>query len=189
AGLEPGDRLLRINDTPILNRRRFRELERTFWGGQRVNVTYRSASDQQERDVEVKTGARPHDQWLKKGYHGLSLAAARDGIGAVIASVAPESPAAGAGCRAGDVIRQINGNDIARLADAQQLLGDVFSGETCRVTALRDGQTTHIEWTAHRPTDSPWISGDVSKSGGWVYYPKVRGGTTFLSSDILRILL
>ncbi|MCP4005997.1 MAG: PDZ domain-containing protein, partial [bacterium] len=46
AGLEPGDRLLRINDTPILNRRRFRELERTFWGGQRVNVTYRSASDQ-----------------------------------------------------------------------------------------------------------------------------------------------
>lgn len=188
VGLAKGDRLLRIDDTRVMNRRHFVDLERTIWGGKKVTVTYLKGSDRKKVTAEVATGSRPHKDWLKKGHHGLTLTSGSGGSGVMIKAVSPASPAANAGCEVGDRIKQINGATVTRLGDAQILL-DAFSGQKCIVVIARDDQTKKVEWTATRPTESPWISNNESQSGGWVYYTYVRGGTTFLISDLLRILI
>ena len=57
------------------------------------------------------------------------------------------------------------------------------------MVVVRGDEVRLLRWTADRQTTSPWITKEAWQSGGWVYYTYVRGGTTFLSSDILRVLL
>ena len=70
AGLRQGDRLLRIDGALVLNRRHFRKLAHSLWGGKQVIVTY--LSGYQKKEVEVTAGSLPNEKWLK-GYHGLKL--------------------------------------------------------------------------------------------------------------------
>ena len=188
AGLQKGDRLLRLGDARLLNRRHLRELERSFHGGQVVPVTYLDGDTHERKTVEVVAGAKPYRDWPGQGYSGVELANAPGG-GAVVRGVGAGSPAEVGGCRAGDVIRRINGVEVNGARAALGEFAARFAGQRCRVEVTRDGKPQQLEWTANRPNRSPWISGKPSKSGGWVYYKYVRGGTTFLTSDLLRILL
>jgi hypothetical protein len=189
AGLKAGDRILRIDNTRILNRRHFRDLQYALWGGKKISVTYVNSSGQQ-KTVEATTGSRLHEQWLGDGQHGLELGASRDGQGVVVKSVAFGSPSEKAGCEEGDTVVKVNGVSVAELRlNGAQLLVDVMSGVRCHLTVSRDGKTVDLDWTANRPNDSAWFAGKPEKRGGWVYYKNVRGGTTFMTSDLLRTLV
>ncbi len=185
-GVAQGDRILRINNTPVINRRHFRNFERTLWAGQKITVTYISKLDGKRKTVEAIAGARPYQHWLT-GYHGLTIE--RAGESSVIKSVDAGSPADVAGCRAGDVLVKINNLTADDHHAIQRTLSSIFSGQKLRLSVLRQETVRNIEFVANRPTESPWISGNIEKSGGWVYYTYVRGGTAFLTSDALRVLI
>jgi serine protease Do len=69
-----------------------------------------------------------------------------DRIGGVIVStVQPDSPAAAAGIKVGDVILKINGRDIADIQDLRFRLATLPVGGMVKLTMLRDKQTTELE--------------------------------------------
>ncbi|MGE0484697.1 MAG: DegQ family serine endoprotease [Gammaproteobacteria bacterium] len=63
--------------------------------------------------------------------------------GAVLASVAPGSPAAKAGLRPGDVIVEFNGRKVASAADLRNQIGLARVGAKVAVTYVREGRQQH----------------------------------------------
>ena len=80
--------------------------------------------------------------------------------GALVAGVEPDSPAAKAGLRPGDVIRGVDGHAVTRLGDLPRLVAGVRSGETARIEVWRHGSERTVEVTIGSVP-----AGDVMASG------------------------
>ena len=74
------------------------------------------------------------------------------GAGALVAAVAPGSPAAEVGIRAGDLVVEIDGRAIETATDLRNQVGLVPVGQAMRMTLVRDGQRLSV--TA-RPAAAP----------------------------------
>lgn len=73
---------------------------------------------------------------------GLSTAS-----GVLIARVGDATPAAAAGLQRGDIITQLNGEDIEDKTDLFRLMRDHAPGDTLTLTVLREGQSRTVEVT------------------------------------------
>jgi serine protease Do len=99
----------------------------------------------------IKTGAVHH------GYLGISMNDVtpenssffnlKDANGAIVAQVTPDSPAGRAGLKSGDVIRQLNGQDIPNGSALQVTVSEIAPGTTIDLGILRDGaqQTVNVK--------------------------------------------
>lgn len=58
--------------------------------------------------------------------------------GSLVALVAPDSPAAGAGLRPGDVITAFNGRAVTHYGDLSECIGDAVPGQNVRLSIWRD---------------------------------------------------
>jgi len=69
-----------------------------------------------------------------------------DAIGAVISQVTPDSPAAQAGLKSGDVLRELNGKEIVDGRALQVAVSETAPGTAIDLGILRDGkpQTVHV---------------------------------------------
>jgi serine protease Do len=80
--------------------------------------------------------------------------------GALVGQVEPESPAARAGLRAGDVVTAVDAASVANPRDLARAIGDARPGSTVKLAVQRDGQAREIsvtlatlqDGTANRPT-------------------------------------
>jgi serine protease Do len=68
----------------------------------------------------------------------------RDTRGALVLSVIPRSPAAGAGIRRGDVIVEFDGQEVADPSRFLRLLADARIGSTVRVGLIRNGRRLDV---------------------------------------------
>jgi 2-alkenal reductase len=89
-------------------------------------------------------------------YQLLTPEAATSGLGtdkgAIIESVGDDGPARRAGLLPGDIITQINGEDITPSTSLQRLLMQYKPNDTVTLTVLREGQTQDVQITlATRP--------------------------------------
>ncbi len=74
--------------------------------------------------------------------------------GAIIQSVGDDGPARRAGLQPGDIITQINGEDITPSTSLQRLLMQYKPNDTVTLSVLRDGQTQDVQITlATRPPE------------------------------------
>jgi serine protease Do len=67
--------------------------------------------------------------------------------GAVISQVEPDSPAAKAGLKTGDVITELNGKKITDASDLQLAVGQMKPGTTIKLDLLRDGKSMNVPVT------------------------------------------
>ena len=106
------------------------------------------------RVIRGYLGARTCDH-LKDGLPGGSL----------VESVLPDSPAAAAGLRAGDVIVGFDGADVADDRDLQFLVSDAEIGRAATCLVLRDGRRIELEVEpAEEPADD---GGRTTRAGSW----------------------
>jgi serine protease Do len=70
-----------------------------------------------------------------------------DASGAVVTQVEPNSPAAKAGLKAGDVITELNGKAVSDAGELQVEVGQRQPGTTIRLKALRDGNSVDLPVT------------------------------------------
>ncbi len=88
-------------------------------------------------------GALPLEQIMRRGWpaeSAKSLANAHRGI--LLTSVAPDSPAAGAALRPGDVILRVNDGDVKSADDFSWLLDEAGPGTSVHFTVARPGKLT-----------------------------------------------
>jgi serine protease Do len=64
--------------------------------------------------------------------------------GALVAQVLPESPAAAAGLRAGDIVLAFNGKEIATSSNLPPMVGGAKVGTEATLTILREGETIDL---------------------------------------------
>ena len=75
----------------------------------------------------------------KGGGLGLKVADAKDGPGAYVGDVKPDSPAARAGVEAGDVIEELSGRPVASAADLEQIARLRVPGQPTSLMLRRKG--------------------------------------------------
>lgn len=103
-----------------------------------INVAM-DVADQLREDGRVNRGwlgvmIQPVSQDLAESF-GMSEA-----IGALIADLDPEGPAAQGGLQAGDVILEVNGEEVDRSSTLPRLIGRVAPGDDVELTLMRDGE-------------------------------------------------
>ncbi|TNF37533.1 MAG: DegQ family serine endoprotease [Gammaproteobacteria bacterium] len=71
--------------------------------------------------------------------------------GSVISKVLPDSPAAQAGLKAGDVIIEVNGRKIKNAMDMRNAVGLIQIGETLDIQLIRNGRKMRLEASIEEP--------------------------------------
>jgi serine protease Do len=102
--------------------------------------------DQLRKNGKVTRGRigvniQPLDESLAKDF-GL-----KDAKGALVANVEPDSPAAKAGLRAGDIILRFNGQSVEQSSDLPRIVGAAKPGSTAQVEIWRDKATRTLSVT------------------------------------------
>ena len=82
--------------------------------------------------------------------------------GALVAQVTPDSPAAKAGFKEGDVIQSFNGHEIKKMRDLPIVVAETPTGEAAKVAVWRNGATQQLEPVIAKMPANP----QVAESGG-----------------------
>jgi len=155
AGLRVGDVITAVDSVDVESADALVDLIATYAPGDEVTVTaeYRGVSN----EYTVTLGERPSDLELRRpnveimprfGMSGtfdlFGLRAELTDDGLVIEAIADDSPFANSGLQAGDVITQVNGEDISADMGAG-LLRSFRVDEPLRLTVERDGEEITVE--------------------------------------------
>ena len=109
--------------------------------------------DGKTMDISVKIGTMPSDPKMAsaegaKGSEGslslsdfgLKVAPAQDGAGVMVTEVAPDSPAAERGLKAGDVILEVAGTEVHQPSDVSAALKANTKKRVLMLVKTEDGQ-------------------------------------------------
>ena len=98
--------------------------------------------------------------------------------GSLINQVAPDSPAAKAGLKVGDIIMKYNGSPISRTSDLLNYLNRTMPKQTIQLDVLRDGKPRSISATlTTAPDDTPATSERATPQNGPVLGMAIRNLT------------
>jgi serine protease Do len=127
AGLRPGDIVYEVDG------RRFESASRLARAIGRLApdrvVTLKIRQRGRDRTLDVRLGEEPDDEaigsvrWRTQALLGADVTAITSDMGVMVSSVDLDGPAARAGIRRADVIREVNGRPIRTLADFDRALG------------------------------------------------------------------
>jgi putative serine protease PepD len=82
---------------------------------------------------------------IKRAYLGVGTDTSKTGPGAVVGRVEPSGPAEAGGVREGDVIRRVNGRDVAASGDVSAAIEDAKPGDTVEIEVERGGSTQTLQ--------------------------------------------
>ncbi len=171
AGVQPGDVILEFNGKPVKNRD---DLVRMVVGTRpATTVPVKVLRDKAEKTLSVTVDElnleeetarnNPHagmdeqEDGNQAGF-GMTLGSITPDVarrlrldpdqkGVLVTEVDPQSPAASAGIRRGDIITQVNRRTVTSPADAARELQKVPSGATAFLLVQRNGQETFVTVT------------------------------------------
>jgi serine protease Do len=165
AGLQPGDVVRSVNGTAVKTPG---DLARDVAGIQPGNTAMLDVlHDGTDKSVSVQLAALPSDQAApQQGTIGVALAPLvpelrdqlnlpEDAQGAVIAEVQPDSPAAQAGLRPGDLVVGVGSDSVSSPAQAvHDIHGAMHDGKVVALRIVRDGKARFVAVTP-RQSEAP----------------------------------
>ncbi len=93
------------------------------------------------------------DELRRRGMLGVRLVPAPTGAG--VEQAMPDTPAAKAGLRPGDVIIKVNGDDVSELPQFMSMMRKFYGGDTIKLTVKRGDETIETDLTlAPRPKET-----------------------------------
>lgn len=165
AGLKKEDVITKVGTTPITSPQDLVEAIGKYKPNDKVSLTYKRDGkenkttatlgenknrnfniDRRFFDLNMPDGAAPFlkdfDLHLnRKAKIGLEIQDMEVGKGVKVKGVDAESAAAKAGLQVGDIITQINGNDIEGVDDAREEIRGADDGTNVKITYNREGKT------------------------------------------------
>ncbi len=153
AGLRAGDVVLKLNGQDVRDARALARQVGEIPSGREARVLIRRNGAEQELavrmgelpDARVRNARADGETPQQRAPLGLALAPSGKGEGVVVAQVRPDSPAAEAGLRPGDVLAQVAGRDVATPEAAVQALRGVRGPVALKV--VREGVTVFLALT------------------------------------------
>ncbi|KAA5599853.1 Do family serine endopeptidase [Blastochloris sulfoviridis] len=163
AGIKSGDVITAVNGKPVKDARDLAKQIAAEKPGEPIKLTV--VSDRKERTIELTPGKFPDEQRAQRADSedsagdrdiprlGLTLAPGPGGKGVAVRDVEPDSPAATAGLRDGDLILDVNGRTVTSASDVRDaleaarkdkrrtVLVRVKTGGSSRFVALQVGQS------------------------------------------------
>lgn len=140
AGIQAGDVITAVNDTPIKGSRELARTVASFAPGTTIQVKVLRKGEQKTLSLNVARfpdeqqakapAERPGMSESEGGRLGLALAPASEVVGAgskgvAVTAVDPDGPAAEKGVQAGDIILDVAGKIVSSASDVQQALQEV----------------------------------------------------------------
>lgn len=145
AGLHSGDVLTHVGDQVVRSTDSFREWVQSHGPNEAVTLTVIRDGQPRTLTATLTATSRPMRIGPVRVYLGLELGANREGSeGVPVRRVAPESPAAAAGIKPGDLITKLDGGEFNRPALLADLLSTKQPGETIPFTLLREGHEVQV---------------------------------------------
>lgn len=151
AGIKQGDTILTFDGKDITDSRDLSRKVAQVKPGAEIPVTV--VRDGKTVDISVKIGTMPSDPKMasKDGGKsadgsvsladlGLKVAPAQDGPGVTVTEVAPDSPAAQRGLKAGDTILEVAGAEVHAPSDVRAALKDNSKKRVLMLVKTEDGQ-------------------------------------------------
>jgi serine protease Do len=142
AGFKTGDVIHAVAKMPVKNSARFFGAISTFPAATKVSVTVKREGKAQTLAVTLDKAStrsafprRRTPTPSRNGYFGAIVKSAEKGV--EIQSVSPNSPAAKAKLKTGDIILSINGQTVQKARNFNQLLRAKKSGDTIRILIRR----------------------------------------------------
>ncbi|MGE0174870.1 MAG: Do family serine endopeptidase [Oligoflexales bacterium] len=117
------------------------------------------------------------DGKISRGYIGVGLQPLDSNLaeemkypndihGALVAEVVGNGPAGKAGLRQGDIISQVNGQNVSSMNDVQNRIGLSSPGSTVKLTIFRDGKEKTVEVKLGEFPEDEALAADSSSQGG-----------------------
>ncbi len=144
AGLQRGDRLRLVDRQPVATADEFRAALLAHVPGETVALGVERAG--QPLTIETILAAQSHPKKLAehRAVLGLGMAATESEDGIAIRFVQPDSPAAVAGLRPGDVLVKVNDASLGIALAVTDALADKEPGDTVNLTYRRDGVESQV---------------------------------------------
>jgi len=169
AGLKPGDILLEFEGRPMEGPG---DLQRAvgFFSPDR-SAKVKILRDQAEKTVEVKVGQAPDERQAQQQQQKPGSGRARSMLGLEVRPVTPEiarqlnlrttdgvivvrvedgAAAAEAGVQRGDVVKQLNGQNVKTMADFDRLTRDMKEGDPLTVLLQRGAMSLYVAFRVGR---------------------------------------
>ncbi len=137
AGITEGNVIVSANGRRIDSREDFETAVTALGPGQTLAVELRR--DGRERTVELKTARPPRDLGLTILRREIGLAVRENGSGALVTSVAPNSPADRKGIERGDRIYSVHNQRIGSLDDLSRAVEAGFGRSSLVMVVVRAG--------------------------------------------------
>jgi len=147
AGLARGDIIEMVNGTPILSATDLRDAVHRAEADS--DVVLRVVRGTNAREVRGRLGAE-HER--AEGRNRLGVTA---GSGLIVAEVLPDSPAAKAGLRHGDLIDEVNGTAVVSGEQLRDLVQKLPAGTEVVVRLTRAGKPKEVKVPLNGATERP----------------------------------
>lgn len=148
AGLKIGDWLLEVAGKAITSSESLRETLLAHSPGEEISLRIRRGEQTQELKARLTALSRPMRLGSERTFIGLQLEESRgEGEGAAVARVVPDSPAANAGIRAGDIVLKINGENLTRASELSDVVASRRPGDVLSLTLRRGDKEEEIKVT------------------------------------------
>ena len=150
AGLKQGDTIVKANGETIEDAKDLSRTVAVLKPGK--SVAFEIVRDGKRQTIDVEIGTMPGEMAKvmgsakeKSGFDlsdlGITVAPAKDGPGVQITELDPKSEAAQRGLKAGDVILEISGKDIASASDIEKAMKDVKGKKVLLLVKSGDNQS------------------------------------------------
>lgn len=148
AGLQIGDLLLEVGGKAISSSESLRETLLSHAPGEELSLRIRRGQETRELKARLAALSRPMRLGGERTFLGVQLAESRgEGEGAVVERVVPDSPAAQAGLRSGDVVLKINGENLTRASELTDAVAERKPGDVLTLTIRRNDKEEEVKVT------------------------------------------
>jgi len=143
-GLQAGDVLKKADEREVRTAAELRDLLQGKLPGEPVKLRVERKKKLVDFQVALGATSRPMRLGERRALLGVRVGEVDEGAGAPVQTVLPDSPAARAGVRTGDVLTKIDGAALTTAARVNDSVAEKRPGDTLTLALLRDGKEVEV---------------------------------------------